>query len=80
MSGDPWTRVVYLRPTGLWGVSAHRGAPDAWEGHPGRWATQAEASDAAAGWDPGEASRKRPQPLGKGAVVAGQVVLFGSRQ
>lgn len=79
MSADPWTRVVYLRPTGLWGVSAHRGAPDAWEGHPGRWATQAEASAAAAAWDPGEAARKRPHPLGKGAVVAGQVVLFGSR-
>ena len=77
MSGDGWTRVVYQRPTGLWGVSAHRGAPDAWEGHPGRWPTQAEASAAAAGWDPGEASRKRPQPMGSGAVVAGQAVMFG---
>jgi hypothetical protein len=75
---DPWTRVVFQRPSGAWSVSAHRSAPDAWELHPGRWPTWAEASEAAAGWDPGAAARKRPQPLAPGVVAAGQALLFGA--
>jgi hypothetical protein len=78
-----WEIVVSLRRDG-WGLSAHRGSPDAWEGHPGRWATEAEARAAAEGWDPGEAARKRPQPAVIGgrvnvenAPTVGQVKLFG---
>jgi hypothetical protein len=56
---DGWEIVVSLRRDG-WGLSAHRGSPDAWEGHPGRWATEAEARAAAEGWDPGGVARRRP--------------------
>lgn len=59
MTRGAWEIVVSLRRDG-WGLSAHRGSPDAWEGHPGRWTTEAEARAAAEGWDPGEAARKRP--------------------
>ena len=59
MTRGGWEVVVSLRRDG-WGLSAHRGSPDAWEGHPGRWPTEAEARAAAEGWDPGEAARKRP--------------------
>lgn len=76
MTRGAWEIVASLRRTG-WGLSAHRGSPDAWEGHPGRWATEAEALAAAEGWDPGEAARRRPQPVAPGTVVAGQAIIFG---
>jgi hypothetical protein len=69
-----WEIVVSLRRTG-WGLSAHRGSPDAWEGHPGRWATEAEARAAAEGWDPGGvAGAKRVRVERREAK---QVKLFG---
>lgn len=83
MNRGAWEIVISRRRTG-WGLSAYRSGPDAWEGHPGRWATEAEARAVAETWDPGEAAAKRPQPLvvagrtdAEKAPTVGQVKLFG---
>jgi hypothetical protein len=69
-----WEIVVSMRRDG-WGLSAHRGSPDAWEGHPGRWPTEAEARAAAEGWDPGEAAGAKRVRVER--REAKQVKLFG---
>jgi hypothetical protein len=91
---DGWTIVVSRRRDG-WGLSAHRGSPDAWEGHPGRWPTEAEARAAAEAWlptadpwrpsAPAPTAEPEPEPAEDAtpqpaAALPGQLDLFGARR